>query len=517
MTKSLKKLSRRQFVQTAGLGAAALYLPTSHVAHAATPKKGGRFRWGIGGASTDDTMDQALTTDFFQQTLEGVVRNELTELNHKSELIPQLAESWEGSDGATKWVFKIRKGVEFHNGRTLKPMDVVASLNHHRGETQSAAKPYFESVTDIKVDGDNVVVTLSAGNADFPFLVSDYHVGICPANDDGTIDWKSGVGTGGYVLKEFEPGVRALGTRNPNYWKEGRAHFDEVEWIAINDVVARTNALTTGKVDAINRCDLKTVNLLKRDSNLTVTNVTGTQHYTAPMLTSVAPFDNNDVRLALKYAVNREELVEKILHGYGKPGNDNPITPANRYYDPLTQRQFDPDKARFHLKKAGLDKLQVKLSTSDAAYAGAVDTAVLYSESAAKCGIDIEVVREPSDGYWSNVWINKPWCMCFWGGRPTEDLMFSVAYARGASWNDSHWDHERFNELLVAARVELDDNRRREQYSEMQRIVHDEGGVPVLLYADYVSAYNNKVTNDGNLAINWDGDGLKAAERWWFK
>ena len=164
-----------------------------------------------------------------------------------------------------------------------------------------------------------------------------------------------------------------------------------------------------------------------------------------------------------------------------------------------------------------MDSLSVKLSAADAAYEGAVDTATLWAESAKQCGINIEVVREPNDGYWSNVWLQKDWSMCFWGGRPTEDLMFTVAYSEGAAWNDSYWSHARFNKLLVEARAELDDSRRRELYGEMQRIVRDEGGVPVLMYANYVSAHNKKVAHDGNIAINWDGDGFKNTERWWFE
>lgn len=503
-------------MQTGGLGLAALTLPGANAS--AEPKRGGRFRYGLAGGSTDDTLDGATTTDFYMQVLLGNIRNELVEIDHNSNAIPQLAESWEGSDGAKRWVFKIRRGVEFHNGRTMTPNDVIATLNHHRGEdSASAAKPYLSPITDMKVDGDNIVFTLSNGNADFPFLLSDYHLGICPANADGTIDWQSGIGTGGYALQEFDPGVRAIGKRNANYWKAGRAHFDEFELIGIADAVARTTALTTDQIDGMNRCELKTVNLLKRDPNLWIVNVAGTQHYTAPMITTNAPFDNNDVRLALKYAANRQEMVDKILFGNGLPGNDNPITPANRYFDPtIAQRDFDPDRARFHLKRAGMDGLKVRLSAADAAFGGAVDTAVLYSESAKKCGIDIEVVREPNDGYWSNVWLRKDWCMCFWGGRPTEDQMFSVAYTTGVPWNDSFWSHKRFDELLIAARGELDDNRRREQYSEMQRIVHDEGGVPVLMYANYVSALNKRVATDGTMAVNWDGDGFKGVERWWF-
>lgn len=516
-----KGLSRREFIRRAallGISAPAAAAIFGGSALAATPKKGGVFRYGLAGGSTTDTLDPGNITDFFMQSLTSGIRGELTEINHKSEVIPAIAESWEAADGAKTWRFKIRRDVEFHNGRTVTPKDIVASMNHHRGEeSKSASKPYFKSTQDIKIDGDYVIFTLDSGNADFPFLMADYHIPICPANDDGTMDWQSGLGSGGYMLKDFEPGVRAHGVRFPNYWKEGRAHFDEVRWLGIADVSARTNALTTGEIDAMNRCDLKTVHLLKRNSDVEVLDISGTQHYTAPMITTNAPFDNNDVRLALKYAVNREELVKKVLRGYGTPGNDTPITPANRYFDAdLEQRKYDPERARYHLKKAGLDSLSVKLSTSDAAYEGAVDTATLWAETAKACGINIEVVREPKDGYWSNVWLKKDWSMCFWGGRPTEDLMFTVGYSKGAAWNDSFWSHARFNKLLIEARAELNDGKRREIYSEMQRIVHNEGGVPVMMYANYVFANSKKVANDGNIATNWDGDGYKSTERWWF-
>ena len=67
---------------------------------------------------------------------------------------------------------------------------------------------------------------LNAGNADFPYILSDYHFAIFP-NFEGKMDWQAGFGTGGYVIERFEPGVRATFKRNPNYFKAGRAHFDE--------------------------------------------------------------------------------------------------------------------------------------------------------------------------------------------------------------------------------------------------------------------------------------------------
>jgi peptide/nickel transport system substrate-binding protein len=106
--------------------------------------------------------------------------------------------------------------------------------------------------------------------------------------------------------------------------------------------------------------------------------------------------------------------------------------------------------------------------------------------------------------------------MCFWGGRPTEDWMFSQVYAKDAPWNDTHWKNERFNQLLVEARPELDENKRRALYHEMQLILRDEGGVIVPMYANFVFARSTKVARGEAIAANWELDGWKCIERWWF-
>ena len=431
-------------------------------------------------------------------------------------MVGELAESWTASDDATQWTFKLRSGVEFHNGKTMDADDVVASINHHRGEdSTSAAKSILDAVEDIKAVGkDSVTVTLSGGNADLPFLMSDYHLVILPASE-GTVDWQSGTGTGSYSLTSFEPGVSATAKRNPNYWKAGRGHFDEIELIGIQDVVARTNALMTGEIDVMSTVDLKTVNRLRQKGGIRVEQSTGTSHKTFTMFTDTAPFDDNNVRMALKLAVDRDELVKKIWKGFAELGNDHPIARANRFHaGDIPQRAYDPDKAKWHLKQAGLSSLAIDLSASDGAYSGAVDAAILYKEHAAKAGIDINVVREPADGYWSNVWLKKPFVAVSWSGRATEDWMFSTAYAEGVAWNDSHWSHDRFNQLLVAARGELDLAKRAEIYGEMQLITRDEGGVIIPAFTSYVFAMSDKVQH-GAMWGNWDLDGLRLLERWW--
>ncbi|WP_421874999.1 ABC transporter substrate-binding protein [Pacificispira sp.] len=518
------ELSRRGFIVAAlGAGVASTTV-FGHVdrVQAATPKKGGRFRQALTGGGSGDTMDPAQILDSYMINVSsGMLRNNLTEIGSDGQLTGELAESWEATPDAATWTFKLRQGVEFHNGKTLEAADVVASLNHHRGDdTDSAAKGIVSAITDIKADGkDTVVFTLSGGSADFPFLMSDYHLGICPAKDDGTIDWESGVGTGGYSLVSFDPGVRTVVKRNPNYWKEGRAHFDEVESLFVPDSNARNTGLQTGELDCITNLDLNTVSLMRQVPTIQVFETFGNKHATMPMHCNTAPFDNNDVRLALKYSIDRNEFVEKLLQGLGEVGNDHPIGPANIYRatpEELPQREYDPEKAKFHLKQAGMDSLTVDLHIADTAFEGAVNGAQLFAETAKAAGITINVVREPDDGYWSNVWLKKPFSGSYWGGRPTEDWIFSQIYSSGADWNESFWENERFNELLIQARAELDTTKRREMYVEMQRLCNEDCGNIIPIYMAYTHAASSKVQLPEQMASNWELDGHKNAERWWF-
>jgi peptide/nickel transport system substrate-binding protein len=105
--------------------------------------------------------------------------------------------------------------------------------------------------------------------------------------------------------------------------------------------------------------------------------------------------------------------------------------------------------------------------------------------------------------------------MELWNSRISEDVMFSSAYAGGAPWNETYWRNERFDALLKAARTELDEAKRKQMYGEMQRIVSDEGGAVIPVFSDYVDAANIKL-RFGDLSSNWQLDGLRAPERWWF-
>ncbi|KAF0676359.1 ABC transporter substrate-binding protein [Profundibacterium mesophilum] len=512
----MTNMSRRGLLRT---GAAASVLAATGLPLRAQGKRGGRLRVGMNGANTSDSWDARTHSDIFMiSAAQGAVFDNLTEIAPDGSLRGELAESWEASEDAKTWTFTLRRGVTFHNGKSFGADDVIESLQLHVAEdSKSAAKPIVAAITEMKKLGEHQVqFTLNAGNADFPYLMSDYHLLIYPA---GQLDeaLSKGIGTGLYRAEAFEPGVRFVGKRVDSHYKDGNfGWFDEIEYIAINDGTARMNALMTGQVDAINRIDFKTEALLKANPNVRILEVTGNQHYTFPMLTDVSPFDQVHVRKALKYGINRQEMVDKILLGHGQVGNDTPIGPANQYYNAdMEQLAYDPDKAKFHLKQAGIDRLNIDLSASNAAFNGAIDAAQLYQASAGAGGIEINLVQEPADGYWSNVWLKKPFCAAYWSGRATEDWMFSSAYEAGVPWNDSHWDDARFQELLIAARAELDSDTRRGQYYEMQEILRDRGGVIVPMFANFVGALSTKVGTPETVGNLWQMDNARMAERWW--
>ena len=198
-------------------------------------------------------------------------------------------------------------------------------------------------------------------------------------------------------------------------------------------------------------------------------------------------------------------------------GNDFHLAPVQPYFpEEIPQREYDPDKAKSLLKKAGAEGLSVSLSTADSVFSGAVDMCVLYAEQAKKAGINVNVVREPSDGYYSDVWLKKPFTAVSWGTRPTPDVMFTLAYKSDAAWNESRWQNPEFNKLLLEAKAELDQKKRAEMYHDMCLLMRDDGGTIIPFFNNFVYARRKNVMHSGSLAASWSCDGGRAPSRWWF-
>jgi len=513
------RISRRTFINRATAMGALAAVPAGLLAEQAKadePQQGGHLRVATVQGSSTDGLDPTTLSSGFVNMLWYTAYTQLTEVNSDGQLVPLLAESFEPDGGPDRWVFELRKDAEFHNGKTVDSNDVIQSLRRSQGEdSASAMKSFAETITDMTADGPNrVIFTLAEGNADFPFGLSASSLSIMPADGD-TVDL-SGVGAGAYMIESFEPGLSANLVRNPNYFIDGVAHVDSAEMLVVADAAARTNGLLTNSIDVAGDIDAKTAALLDAEASITVEDTASTQHYTFPMRGDLEPFTDNNVRMALKLAINRQEVLDKVLNGRGSLGNDHPISPANRFYNfELPQREYDPEQARWHLKQAGMDSLDVELIASDGLYAGAVDTTVLVAEHAAAAGINITPVRAPADGYWSDVWLVAPWSASYWSGRPTEDWMFTQGYSDTSNWNESYWRNERFNQLLIEARGELDFEKRRDMYFEMQAICRDDCPSVIHLFANHITAYRENVRHPEQIAGNWEFDGYKLIERWW--
>ena len=521
------RISRRTFMEGAialGMGVLGANSFVSQV-QAATPKKGGRLRQGFSAGSTTESLDALKSNGAVVEISNNWCwGSNLTEILPDGSAAPELAESIE-SDDAKSWVINLRPGVEFHNGKSLTPEDVIHSMNRHRGEdSESASKSLVSSIIDMRKTGPNqLIIDLVAANADFPFVLSDYRFVIMASDDSGAVDTTTGNGTGPYSVESFDPGVRALFKRNPNYFKEDRAHFDEVESLVLIDASARQAALISGKVDLVDNLDATTADLMLNAPGIRILEVTGTQSRNMVMRLDTPPFDNFDLRMALKLSAKRQEMVEKIEGGHGVVGNDHPISPTQQYYNTeLPQREYDPDKARYHLEKAGMVGINLELKASPAALDGADDAALLLQASAAPVGININVKRVPSDGFWSNVWNQQGqgFTTSYWGGRPTNDWMFTTCCVEGSNWNDMAWRGteaaNRFNALVAAARSELDEIKRRDLYWESQKLLHEDGGYLIWGFTNYLHGLRDNVQHPEKVAGNWTLDGCKSAERWWF-
>jgi peptide/nickel transport system substrate-binding protein len=485
------KLSRRDFLgRAAALGVTATFANTmlSSAVRAAGPVKGGVIKAGVVGGESTNSLDPALFMTQVPQIFSKQWGEMIVELAPDGGLEYRIAEEIGASDDAMTWTLKIRDGVEFHNGKTVTAEDVAATLERHSDEkAKSGALGYMKGIESIKASGKEVILVLKEANADLPYLLSDYHLVVQPNGGKDGAD--AGISAGPYKIAVNEPGVRHGGERFANYWQADKiGHADQVEIICINDATARTSALQGGQVNMINRVEPKIVDLIKRVPGVTIRNYAGPGHYVFIMHCNTPPFDNIDLRMALKLAIDREEMLDKILRGYGSLGNDFPINNSYPLFsDDIEQRKFDPEKAAFHYKKSGHSG-PILLRTSEVAFPGAVDATQLFQQSAAKAGITLEIKREPGDGYWAEVWNKQPFSASYWGGRSTQDQMYSTAYISSADWNDTRFLRPDFDKMVLAARAELDETKRKAMYRDMAVMVRDEGGLILPFFNQFIDA-----------------------------
>jgi len=472
-------------------GAAGKVFADDEAATAAKGKPGGRIRVAGMSSSTADTLDPAkgaLSTDYVRHFM---FYNGLTRFDRH--LVPQLelAERID-NDKATVWTITLRKDITFHNGKGLSAADVVFSLTRHKDPaTGSKVLPLMAQFSEIKATGPlEVQITLSSPNAELPSILAVSHLLIVP---EGTTDFSQGIGTGPFKVKEFKPGVRSISVRNTGYWKPGLPYLDEIEFIAIADEPSRVNALLSGDVHMINEVNPRSTQRIAASTGHRVVDAPSGNYTDLIIRQDQMPGQNADFTQAMKYLLDREQVKSAVFRGYAVVGNDHPIAPGSRYHNTeLPQRAYDPEKAKFLLKKAGMEKITMPLVCSPAA-TGSVDIAVLLQQSAKSVGLNLNVNRLPSDGYWSNHWMKHPLSFGNINPRPNADVIFSQFFQSTAPWNESGWKNEQFDQLLMLARGETDDAKRAKMYGDMQTLVSENCGIGIPVFISNIDGVDQRI------------------------
>ncbi len=474
-----------------GLATAGGVITRAGRALAETPKRGGQIRVAGYSSSTADTVDpakQTLSTDYSRCLM---FYNGLTRLDETLTPQPELAESFD-QDKATVWTFKLRQGVTFHDGKPLTSADVVYSLLRHKDpKVGSIAKTLAAQMQEVKTTGPNEVqVTLSAPNADFPVVLGTFHFLIVK---DGTTDFTTAVGTGPYKCKEFTPGVRSIGVRNEHYWKPGQPYIDQIEFFGIPDETARVNALLSGDIQIAGGVTPRATRQIQAAQGFEIFETKSGNYTDLVMRQDADPTKNPDFVMAMKYLFDREQMRTAIFRGYAVLGNDQPVDPTNRFYcKDIPQRPFDLDKAKYHFQKSGIGTTAVPLVASPAA-SSSVDMAVLMQDAAQKIGLNLDIKRVPADGYWANYWMKVPLGFGNINPRPSADILLTLFFKSDAPWNESGWKNLHFDQLLLAARTETDLAKRKQMYCDMQSLVRDEGGIGIPLFISILDAHSSKV------------------------
>jgi peptide/nickel transport system substrate-binding protein len=460
-------------------------------AHAQTPRKGGRIKVAGSTAAVSDTLDPARQSNGTDYVRGFMFYNSLTYLDGTLTPQPQLAEEFSTEDART-WVFKLRRGVTFHDGKPLTPQDVIFSLMRHKNPaTASRAKPLADQIEEVTATGPNeVTIRLAAPNADLPVILGTYHFHII---EHGTSDFNGGIGTGPYKVKEFTPGVRVVAVRNDNYWKPNRPYLDEIEHVGISDESARVNGLLSGQLDLVLTVDPRSVSRVTASSEHAIFETKAGPYTNLIIRLDRPPGNSPDFVLAMKHLFNREQMLKSIMLGHGVVANDHPIHPSMRFhYKGLKQRPYDPEKAKWHFKRANLGSAPIPMVVSPVA-TGSIEIATILQHEAGKMGVHIDMRRMPADGYWAQHWMKHPVGFGMIQPRPSVDVMLSQFFKSDAPWNESGWKNDKFDRLLLAARGEADEARRAQMYADLQTMVHEASGIAIPYFMASLDGHSRKL------------------------
>lgn len=454
---------------------------------------------GYGANSSLDPIAQGRVRQVTEKVMNRLVRPGLD-----GKPTPDLAESWTSNDDATIWTFKLREGVQFHDGTGFDAQDVVYSLQRVLDpETDSPARSAVQMIKNVKALGSNTVeITLNTPFADLPLQLLDYRLRMVPDGSGETIG-ETGIGTGPFKVDTFDPQGTTILVANNDYW-EGEPGVERMEIIGIPDGQARLQALLGGQID-IERGITRQQQILLDNSDKFAVQVIPTGDWRGLVFrTDVEPFSDPRIRKALRLAADRQGLIDLVSGGGGVVACDSPVEPNDQYRKDLECPQ-DIAEAKRLLADAGYPDgidVDIHVSTLEPSWPTLAEA---YQAQVAPAGINVNIVQTPTDGYWSEVWMKKDAVATRWKERPADQALHEL-YLSTAKWNESYFKDPAFDALLEDARRELDFDKRKQLYGKAQDYLWENSGTLVPYHVTRIVGISSRVANlDAvkNDAVRW--------------
>ena len=514
------ELDREEFLRRAtmfGLGAGTIgallkLVGESDLAFAAPQvggQAGGTIRLGIPvfGAS----LEPYLLNEGPSLAFAGIPGEYLTFTTPDGRVVPWLASSFRPNANATVWTFQIRRGVKFHNGKTLTAQDVVASLKQYvTAKGSNAGLSPFYAASGVSARGQyTVVVRLKSPIGVFPYLLSQttYQAIIQPAAiaaKPGT--WvKSGmIGTGPFRLRRYVDKRSAELVRHAGYWG-GRPPLDGVRVTFFQGSAPLVLALRAGQIDLAMQLSPQEGRPFKNNSKYTYYSQPTANHRQVSMRTDVAPFRDARVRRAVALAINRPQQVQRVMLGEAQVGNDSPFWRGFNSSDRSTkQRKQNLELARALLRAAGEEDLKFTLTTWN--FLDHTDHAASIQAYARQAGIEVglEVMdvskyydSEPAGADYATTtpWLNRPATLTEYGARGVPNIYITRCYMSTGDWNASHYKNPAFDRLASTFLAAAEVSAQRAASKKMAGILLNDTPVITDYWIRYVTAGSSKVKN----------------------
>ena len=436
----------------------------------------------------------------------GWLYSNLTRVDHNLEVHPDLATDWEPNSDASQWTFNLREDATFnHNGEQVTARDIKKTIETVQDpDVGSPGKGAIGPIESVEaVDETTARINLTGPYADIPKKMAKQFARILPADvienrydEIATTDF----GSGPFNLETFDVGSLIETSRNEDYYLESESgdqlpFVDGVNQRVYPETTAEISAMGNDTVDIMWEVPAAQYGRIQSQSGSEALRTSGGAFANLVMRSDQPPFDDNRVRKAFKYAVDKEAMLEGAQNGFGMVGHDTPISPAYQFQTDLPAREQDFDRARELLEEAGYgDGLDLKLYAANQPSVR-VKYATLLKNQLKEIGVNIEIEQVSYDRYLSEIWSSAPFYIGYYGMRFTEDgILYLLLHSEG-SWNEAHWKDDEFDQVLNQARQTTDTNERAELYARAQEILHERGPYLVSFFQDELAASRNYVDN----------------------